>query len=117
MLRKVVFRQRQQACRYWIVFATLHQIARVAKATTKKRFRYQQFIIQQTLLQNQVAIKHPDELEAESEAERLAEEAELQEQARELEAEKRQKQEYEAELRGENVHYSTEMLDSISQQE
>ena len=82
MLRKLAFRQRQQACKYWIAFATLQQIARTAKATTKKRYRYQQYIIQQTLLANQVQIKHPDELEAESDAAHEAEEAELHEQLR-----------------------------------
>ena len=40
ILRKVVLRQRQQACKYWLTFSTLNQILKVVRAESKKRLRY-----------------------------------------------------------------------------
>ena len=55
----------------------MNQILKIARAESKMRLRYQQYIIQQTLLANQVQVKHPEELEAESDAAHEAEEAML----------------------------------------
>ena len=78
-----------------------------------RKIRYQEYIIHQTFLANQVQVKHPDEILAEEEAKKEEEAEALR---AELEAKEAEEKEAEQE-EGKYEEASIEMVDSVSNAE
>ena len=113
MEQKTKFRQRQLACKLWVTFALIDKTLRKVRSEMNKKIRYQEYIIHQTFLANQMKVKHPDEIEAEEAAAKAEEAAALQAELAAKEAEEKE-QEHEE---GKFEEASVEMMDSMSNPE